>query len=702
MISADILKEYDASRGRRTDKSVLCHAPFVSLNFDQSGNVTACCFNREFVLGTYPEQSVREIWAGEPAQELRQAFLTGAVVTGCDRCFDQLKNRNFSGALMRNFDVYAQGSGPRTKSHHELPVALEFEISNTCTLECVMCGGHWSSTIRAKREKLPPIRNPYDARFIDQIRELIPTIVAARFLGGEPFLITPYYEIWDSIRKLNPDCEISITTSGAVIPDRPRQILEQLRANIIVSLDGITKPTYESVRKNADFDTVMTNIAYLREYTRRRGTQLTVAVCPMTHNWHEVSAIVDFCEARRINVFFNTVTFPVVSSLAGLPAARLAEVIEMLEHQGQAARWSSRSQEQWKGLTSQLRGWLDDKQSFLAIAANEAQRGQLMLGGAARAAAVATPVKAGGFFGWMRRRDAGPRVPEPVVVHPVAGGVEAWLMPVAIARCVEREKSGQPETTELLCRLPPMPLGLWPADPALPLIADLVVAVNTLRHVPAPGGNDVGPDAAATAARENTVLVELLRRSSEDPTLQPRLESLRSWMRARLEAGEVSVVEKTVARLAFDGDVAAVLLGQDGRIRQGLSDSLATLVERGVDTGLLERVSQYFNRLLSSHLPVTTSDGDSQSDRERKGQIVDEQDMVAALLSLELFDDVVGAAPDHGRLTARLAQVREAIESGHGKTVLRGMQQGDVVQAFGFMANASDGEFAGVLQTLRQ
>ena len=58
-----------------------------------------------------------------------------------------------------------------------------------------MCAGHWSSAIRARREKLPPLPDPYDRRFVDQIEAFVPTLVSAKLLGGEPFIINRYHEI---------------------------------------------------------------------------------------------------------------------------------------------------------------------------------------------------------------------------------------------------------------------------------------------------------------------------------------------------------------------------------------------------------------------------------------------------------------------------------------------------------------------------
>ena len=46
-----------------------CHAPSINLNFEQSGHATACCYNRRFILGTYPKNTVEEIWNGAKAAQ---------------------------------------------------------------------------------------------------------------------------------------------------------------------------------------------------------------------------------------------------------------------------------------------------------------------------------------------------------------------------------------------------------------------------------------------------------------------------------------------------------------------------------------------------------------------------------------------------------------------------------------------------------
>jgi len=138
------------------------------------------------------------------------------------------------------------------KSEPEVyPIRLEFELSNKCNLECAMCSGVFSSSIRANREGKPPLPQMYDSNFVEQLKPFIPHLKQAKFLGGEPFLIDIYYDIWELFIKSNPSCEIIITTNGTVFTNKVQRVLENLNCQIIVSLDSVTKDTYEGIRVNA-------------------------------------------------------------------------------------------------------------------------------------------------------------------------------------------------------------------------------------------------------------------------------------------------------------------------------------------------------------------------------------------------------------------------------------------------------------------
>ncbi|MEM7396666.1 MAG: SPASM domain-containing protein, partial [Verrucomicrobiota bacterium] len=195
MIAEDLIRQYNQTRDC-TDHSVLCHAPFTNLYFDQSGRGQACCFNAHHPLGAYPQDSIHDMWFGEKAQALRDALKKNDLTQGCRTCHNQVTSRNFP-AHMSMFDRHinlktAAGSPPipsaeSSSTEPAYPLGMEFSLSNTCNLECVMCSGALSSSIRQNRDKLPPIPNVYDDAFVEQLEDFIPSLIIAKFYGGEPF-----------------------------------------------------------------------------------------------------------------------------------------------------------------------------------------------------------------------------------------------------------------------------------------------------------------------------------------------------------------------------------------------------------------------------------------------------------------------------------------------------------------------------------
>ena len=298
-----IIRKFNKSR-RIKHPMTLCYAPELSLNFEQTGLITACCFNRSYALGRYPANAIMDAWTGEPIKELRKVLRNNSLESGCGQCEKALRTGNFESVLISHFDDFVNYAD---KEESFMPAVFEFELSNTCNLECIMCGGHWSSAIRKNREGLPSIKSPYDDTFVSQVREFLPTLQRANFLGGEPFLISIYYDIWEDIALLNPDMDVAITTNGTVLSKRAKRIIQSLsNIKISASIDSIHKPTYESIRKNADFDIVWENLQFLLSENKL----VSFSVCPIIQNRLEIPDIVAYCQERDIDIFFNIVHGP--------------------------------------------------------------------------------------------------------------------------------------------------------------------------------------------------------------------------------------------------------------------------------------------------------------------------------------------------------------------------------------------------------
>lgn len=360
-LSSEVRAAYNRQRPPALQKR-LCFAPFSSLYFSRNGDILACCYNRKFVLARYPADNLLGAWCGEEAQKMRQAMMGKALPAGCSSCQEQFKAANFSNVLARNYDRYANLPFPqaplrlgsalfaapfpraffqqlkaearqlkygriRAASPPDMPRLMEFELSNTCNLECAFCFGEFSSSIRRNRDQLPAFPELYNADFVEELQPFLPHLWEAKFLGGEPFLIPLYFEIWAAIRKLNPGIRVHITSNGTVLNQKVIAALEGLKVSLILSIDSFEEDTFENIRKNAKFGQVMTNLQYFSRLARQKGSRLTLAVSPCILNAWEIPAIVARCNQEGWYVHFNTVWWPEELSLRRLPVQELDRLI---------------------------------------------------------------------------------------------------------------------------------------------------------------------------------------------------------------------------------------------------------------------------------------------------------------------------------------------------------------------------------------
>ncbi len=303
-----------------------CYAAHASMYFDQFGDVRACCQNTEAPMGNVTRSSIREIWDGTATRQLRDALRVDDYSVGCGFCQWQVDQGDESIVFARVFDQHEVRS-----TRPQWPVQMEFSMTNACNLQCVMCNGDWSSSIRTHREGRPPLPEVYGEAFFEELSEFLPHLRKANFLGGEPFLGREPLRVLSMIAELDEPPEVAVTTNGTQWTPRIERICEQVPMSFVLSLDGVTAETYESIRVGSDFSLVMRNLEHFEEHARRNGTMVTLAHCLVRPNVHEFATFLEFAERRGFWVGINEVLFPVELSLFQLPADELRSVIAQLE-----------------------------------------------------------------------------------------------------------------------------------------------------------------------------------------------------------------------------------------------------------------------------------------------------------------------------------------------------------------------------------
>jgi MoaA/NifB/PqqE/SkfB family radical SAM enzyme len=309
--------EYNKSRTTGSEPCV-CHAPSRSLYFDIHGKATACCFNRVHVLGKYPENNIDEIVSGDKRELLQKELCRQNFMYGCQHCHKLIEAGNFEGVEARLYDSL--------KDQGSTPSEIVFELDNTCNLECVMCHEEFSSSI-AKAKGLKNIKHPYDKEFLKQLEKYIPNLKVAKFLGGEPFLINIYYEIWDLIIKINPKCRINLQTNGTILNDKVKTYLAKGNFYIGVSIDSLKPEIFESIRVNAKLETVLKNLDQFITISKKKNNYVNLSACPMQQNWKEIPDLVKFCNEKKIFIYFNTV-YTEGFAISDLPENTLKEILD--------------------------------------------------------------------------------------------------------------------------------------------------------------------------------------------------------------------------------------------------------------------------------------------------------------------------------------------------------------------------------------
>ena len=320
-ISLDQVKEYNKNRFFGPKKR-LCYAPFNNMHFTINGLVYACCFSFDYFIGDINKNSIKEIWFGEKAEIFRNT-LSDYNLQKCVSCKSIFNAQNYNAFPPNKYDLYADDSTL-------YPTQMSFEISNLCNLECIMCDGNFSSLIRKNREKLAPLTYKYPKDFADQLKEFIPHLKIATFIGGEPLLIKQYYEIWEEIIKNNPTCVIHIQTNATVITSQFLKLLETGQFEIGISIDAITKEVYDKIRVNANYDEVRKNIETFINFQNRGKTYLNFNFCPLISNWFELPNMIEFANQNNIVLKILNVDVPYHLTLKQQKTEVLIEVLDRL------------------------------------------------------------------------------------------------------------------------------------------------------------------------------------------------------------------------------------------------------------------------------------------------------------------------------------------------------------------------------------
>ncbi len=350
----------------------LCNAPFSSIQICIDGTISPCCYNTRSdrsMMDCYPEKSLSQIWDGEIFSSYRKYIRQNELPIACEICEKAIRNGEYDSVKINQYDCLKVSRFWKNK-----PRLIEMTLSNNCNLECIMCNGTLSSSIRTNREKRPPNKSIFGQEFREELSKFIPDLQEMVFAGGEPFLNPLYYDIWEDAIRLNPKCYLSVVTNGTILNDKIKSLLERGNFKINLSFDAMTKETYESIRVNAKFEETMANMKYFGDTLARQGKHLHIPICPLRANRFELPDLVRFCNDNKYSLNFGNVYGAEDVALYSMPITELREIKDFYSRQTfKKTSWSSKwNIMEFRELTKRIDQWIiakekekEEKENFL-------------------------------------------------------------------------------------------------------------------------------------------------------------------------------------------------------------------------------------------------------------------------------------------------------------------------------------------------
>ncbi|MBN2407412.1 MAG: tetratricopeptide repeat protein [Elusimicrobia bacterium] len=170
------------------------------------------------------------------------------------------------------------------------PRSLTAALTSRCNMKCIMC------EVRKHPWELP-------AETAVEIKGMLPFLEQITWQGGEVFL-SPFF---DGLFEKAAECEglrQHILTSGLPIDERWAGLLSETDVNLIFSIDGIVRETYEKIRVGADFNELrkrleMVNGRRQGRSGRRQGLSMQMVV--MEENYRDLPGVIDFLKENNMD-----------------------------------------------------------------------------------------------------------------------------------------------------------------------------------------------------------------------------------------------------------------------------------------------------------------------------------------------------------------------------------------------------------------
>ena len=265
----------------------LCMIPWMGFSNNPNGVAQPCCIykgNIKDELGNdlyVQKNSVKDIFASDYMNNLRQAFRENKKPAGCETCWKDESNGYQSKRLNHlkngvfNSDNFIV---PDWETDPDFPIEYQMIIHNACNLKCRSCGPSHSTLWQNENIKFEgdagfdmPYKQAGDKQgeLWKTRHEWYPHLRHLEIVGGEPMYIKQWHQIFDELIELDYAKNIVVdmsTNCSIIIPELLLKLKRNFkRLGIGLSVDGIGK-TYEYLRHPGNWGETYANMKFYNDF----------------------------------------------------------------------------------------------------------------------------------------------------------------------------------------------------------------------------------------------------------------------------------------------------------------------------------------------------------------------------------------------------------------------------------------------------